>query len=134
MRKLLSVCAIALTIAVLGCKKGPGEGGNSSITGYVHASDYDEKTAILLRTQNAEDVDVYIIYGDDISYSNKTKTGTDGKFEFKYLRKGNYKIYIYSQTLPVSKTSAQQAVTKSIEITEKKKTIDAGTFEINRKF
>lgn len=134
MRKLLSVCAILLTIAVLGCKKGPGEGGNSSITGYVHATDLDEKYSDTLRVKSAEDMDVYIIYGDDTSYGNKTKTGPDGKFEFKYLRKGSYKIYVYSEIFPVSKTSAQEAITKSIEITEKKKTMDAGTFEINRKF
>lgn len=134
MKKLLSIFVITLAVTVVACKKGPGEGGNSSIIGYVHASDYDEKTGLLLRIQNAEDEDVYIIYGSDITFGNKTKTGTDGKFEFKYLRKGNYKIYVYSKILPISKTSAQEAITKSVEIADKKKTIDAGTFEINRRY
>ncbi len=134
MRKFFLIYTIVVTIVITGCKKGPGEGGNSSIIGYVHATDYDEKTALLLRTKGAEDMDVYIIYGNESSYGNKMKTGMDGKFEFKYLRKGSYKIYTYSVVLPISKTSAREAVIKSIEITAKKKTIDAGTFEINRKF
>ncbi|MGQ0828550.1 MAG: hypothetical protein ACT4ON_09165 [Bacteroidota bacterium] len=134
MKQLASILAIVLTIVATSCKKGPGEGGDSSITGYVKASDYDEKTGVLLRTQNAEDEDVYIIYGSDVSYGDKTTTGSDGKFEFKYLREGNYKIYIYSDVLPVAKTSTKQAISKSVEITDKKTTVDAGTFEINRKY
>lgn len=134
MRKILSLLTIVITIVATSCKKGPGEGGDSSIIGHVKAFDYDEKTGVLLRTQNAEDEDVYIIYGNDVSYGDKTTTGADGKFQFKYLREGSYKIYIYSETLPVSKTSGQQAVTKSVEITDKKKTIDIGTLEINRKY
>ena len=43
------------------------------------------------------DEDVYIIYGDDVSYGNKTKSGPDGTFEFKYLRPGDYKVYVASK-------------------------------------
>ena len=132
MKKLLLILVAAVTITA--CKKGAGEGGNSSVTGTVMASEYDEKSGLLLRTQPGEDVDVYIIYGDDASYGNKTKTSGDGKFEFKYLRRGSYKVYAYSQTLPVSKTSGQQAVIKPVEIVDKKKSVDIGTIEINRKY
>ncbi|MBA3704507.1 MAG: hypothetical protein H0W84_00980 [Bacteroidetes bacterium] len=135
MKKLISIFAIILTvITITACKKGPGEGGNSSVTGYVLATDFDEKTSDTLRIKSAEDTDVYIKYGEGYGYDSKTKTDPNGRFEFKYLRKGSYKIYVYSEILPVSKTSPQEAVIKSIEITEKKKTFDLGTIEINRKY
>jgi hypothetical protein len=70
---------------------------------------------------------VFIIYGDDVSYSDKISAGPDGRFEFKYLREGNYTVYVYSKD---STLAGKHAVSKSIEISGKKQKVDAGTFEI----
>jgi hypothetical protein len=62
-------------------------------------------------------------------------------FEFKYLRKGNYKIYVYSRdslgtvgppysTLNPNTHAPDKAVFKSVEINDKKAMVDAGTLEI----
>ncbi len=129
MKRILSIIflPILLVLFTLSCQKEAGEGGDSSIHGYVHVTDYNASFNYIQGEYDGVDLDVYIIYGDDISYGNKTKSGPDGKFEFKYLRKGSYKIYTYSQD---STLSGIAVVSKDIEITEKKESVDAGTFEI----
>lgn len=129
---------ITLTAA---CEKPAGEGGSSTIRGTVHAKNYNSNFSVLLGQYPAADVDVYIIYGEDASYGDRIRSGPDGVFEFKYLRKGKYKVYVYSVDSmatvgpPHSMTNPDInapdiAVFKSGEITKKKETVDLGTFEI----
>jgi hypothetical protein len=117
-------------ISLTACEKEAGEGGNSSIKGYIHVTDYD---AFLINIQGeypGADEEVYIIYGNDISYGDRIRSGPDGVFEFKYLREGDYKIYVYSADTSLS---GKIAVQKSVSISSKKQTVDAGTFEIKKK-
>lgn len=122
------------------CKKGPGEGGNSSIKGKVWAIDCNSDFTNVEKEHDGADVDVYIIYGDDISYGDRIKTDLEGDFEFKYLRKGKYKIYVYSidSTLydpngglnPIPSPIAYSK--EELNITDRKQTVDVGTFRIWR--
>jgi hypothetical protein len=41
-------------------------------------------------------VDVYIIYGDEAYFGDDVETNYDGTYEFRYLRKGKYTIFAYS--------------------------------------
>jgi hypothetical protein len=116
-----------LAAFVFSCEKEPGEGGNSSITGYVHVTDYNATFIFIQGEYDGANEDVYIIYGDDVSYSDKISAGPDGRFEFKYLRKGDYTVYVYSKD---STLAGKHAVSKNIEITGNRKKVDAGTFEI----
>lgn len=116
--------------AFIACKKGPGEGGTSSIKGYVHVKDYDAFFTTVQFEYDGADEDVYIIYGDDISYGDHIKSGYDGKFEFKYLREGKYRVYVYSADTLQTDSIDKLTVIKDVEITAKKQTVDAGTFEI----
>ena len=117
-----------------GCKKGPGEGGTSSIKGYVEVTKLNSFLTDTLVIYGGYDEDVYIIYGDDVSFGDRTRTSYDGRFEFKYLRKGNYKIYVYSQdTLPpgvLDTVPGKYAVIKSVDITDSDQEVDAGTFKV----
>jgi hypothetical protein len=140
MKKFIFILSVA--IAITSCKKPAGQGGNSSIQGKIHTKNYNSNFSILLNQYAGADVDVYIIYGDDASYGNKVKSGPDGVFEFQYLRKGAYKIYTYSKdsvgivaTPPYSVlnpnlNAPKIAVIKNVDISKKKQTVDAGTFEI----
>ena len=76
------------------------------------------------------DKDVFIIYGDDISYGDKVRSGPDGKFEFPYLRSGNYKIYLQSRDTTRTSVSTTMTVDTTVSISGKKKTIDVGTLLI----
>jgi hypothetical protein len=129
MKKYLLLAFLPL-IVLTSCEKEAGEGGNSSIKGYVHVTDYD---AFLINIQGeypGADEEVYIIYGNDISYGERIRTGPDGVFEFKYLREGDYKVYVYSADTSLS---GKIAVLKSVSISGKKQTVDAGTFGIKKK-
>jgi len=118
-----------ITILATSCKKEPGEGGNSSITGYIHVTDYNSTFLIVQGEYDGADEEVHLIYGDDISYSERIRSGPDGRFEFKYLREGDYKVYVYSEDTTLS---GRSVVMKEVEITKKKETVDAGTFEIKK--
>ncbi|MFN5223094.1 MAG: hypothetical protein ACK5DJ_02825 [Bacteroidota bacterium] len=108
----------------ISCEKGPGEGGSSAIVGNVEVDDFQNG-----ETYPGVDEDVYLIYGDDITYSERIKSSFDGRFEFKYLREGSYTVYVYSDTLTAAGSTA---VKKSIEITGRKQEVDAGTFQIKK--
>lgn len=126
--KLLSL--LIIVFLAFSCEKEPGEGGSSSITGYVHVTDWNTSFLVQLYEYAGYDEDVYLIYGDDISFSERTKTGPDGRFEFKYLRPGKYTLYLYSDTL-ATENGGKIPVMKTVEITGKKQVVDTDTIKIN---
>jgi hypothetical protein len=136
MKKLLSILVIVLTITATSCKKPAGPGGDSTITGKVHVTNFSMVGGIYVENGQymGADVDVYIIYGDDATYGDKIKTGPDGVFEFRYLRKGDYKVYVYTkdkdQIVAGNSFAPDKAVTVDASISGKKQTVDVGTLEI----
>ncbi|MDD5571343.1 MAG: hypothetical protein PHD97_09355 [Bacteroidales bacterium] len=123
---LTTVCLIILFCAsvFVSCKKEPGDGGNASIRGKVYAKYYDKYFNNLLGEGYAPEKDIYIIYGDEPTFSDRTRTNYDGTYEFKYLRKGKYKIYVYSLDSTVITYSDYHAVSVEAEITKNKQTIE----------
>ena len=91
-----SLLVMLVILAFAGCKKNPGTGGDASIRGKVYVKHYNTTFSTLLSSYFGPDIYVYIVYGDDISYGQRLKTNYEGAFEFKYLYKGDYKIYAYS--------------------------------------
>ena len=128
-KKLSVFSLLGLILLATACEKDPGEGGNSSITGYVHVTDYNATFLIIQGEYPGVDEDVYIVYGDDISYGERLKSGPDGRFEFKYLREGDYTIYVYSEDTSLSGTTV---ISVPAEITKKKQTVDIGTINIKK--
>lgn len=122
--KTLAVLIIALN--VISCKKPAGEGGKVTLRGSVLVEDWNSSFTIKNSEYPGYDEDVYIIYGDDGGYSDRTRANYNGEYEFKYLRKGKYKIYMYSKDKTLTQPSGETSVVKEIEITEKKgvKTVD----------
>lgn len=139
MKKLFSISLISLISIFSSCKKEPGAGGNSSIKGKVWAKDCDKSFTSIEKEHYGADVEVYVIYGDETSYGDRTRTDYEGDFEFKYLRKGKYTVYVYSidSTLFDGNTIYDPvpfpiAYTKETNITDKKQVVDAGTFTVYR--
>ncbi len=106
------------------CKKEAGEGGTSSIYGKVYEKNYNSTFTVLLEEYYAQDVDVYIIYGDDKTYSERIRTNYDGTYEFKYLRKGTYHIYAYSEDSTLQ-TNAKIPIIRDIEISKNYQEVEA---------
>ncbi|HLC83263.1 MAG TPA: hypothetical protein VJI69_05495 [Bacteroidia bacterium] len=128
---LLSLFAVSL-LSVSSCKKSEGEGGKASIIGKIWVKRYNE-IGIPMPLPEGEYPgayeDVYIIYGDDATYGDKVQANFDGVYEFKYLRTGSYKIYSYSSGTSIT-TANRVAITKDVEISEKKQTVECETIEI----
>lgn len=134
-------CLIISTIAVLACsltscKKQAGIGGTSSIKGNLLVRQYDLSFSSFDEEYPGADEDVFIIYGDNITYADRIRSSYDGAFEFKYLRQGQYKIYVYSQDSaaivgpPANPNAPKKAIVVEVEISGNRQAVDLGTITI----
>jgi hypothetical protein len=124
---ILAVALLSVTLLFTNCKKEEGEGGKATIKGKVFAKYYNNSFSNLMATDYAPEEDVYIIYGDNESFNDRTRTNYDGTFEFNYLRPGKYTIYVYSKdstqsiyTIP----SGKYPVSSEVEIGKKDKEVE----------
>ena len=111
---------VSLAIITGACKKGPGEGGTSAIKGKVLLLNYNGNFPVLDTSYYKPEEDVYIIYGDGSTYNDKFSTSFDGSYEFKYLRKGSYKVFVYSDDSTGISPSGKITVMQTIEIDKNK--------------
>jgi hypothetical protein len=115
------------TALFMACDKPEGEGGTSAIQGKIIIRDYNTNFTLLQSTFPAQEERVYIIYGDNDFYDNDTRTSYDGTFKFENLRKGNYKIFAYSDDSTFTVPGGQYAIIKEVEITEDNQTVEIPT-------
>jgi hypothetical protein len=123
-RKYLYGFFLAGIILSSSCKKGPGEGGTSSIRGKVLMLDYNGNYPVLDTSYYKEEEDVYIVYGEGDTYDDRFRTSYDGSYEFKYLRKGTYKVFVYSDDSTGLSPSGKITVVQTIDIDKNKETYD----------
>jgi len=104
MKNFLIICAIA--ISFLACEKPSGEGGTSVVQGVVYktytlVNDATGLVDTILYLEPNIGKDVFIIYADNEGglYDDKFKTDYNGKYRFEYLRKGDYTIYTYADSM-----------------------------------
>jgi hypothetical protein len=129
MLKKLFVLSIVI-LSLTSCSKYEGEGGSSTIKGIVREQKYNSLGNVIAEYPIA-DQDVYIIYGNESNfYDDDIKTSYDGSFEFRYLKKGNYRIFVYEDcnTCP----SGKKEVMKTLEITKNNQIIDLDTIDIKK--
>jgi len=104
------------------------------VNGTVYYKHYNSTFTNLISQNYLPDTYVYIIYGDNVNYGQRLKTNYKGEFEFKYLYKGNYKIYTYSLDsvamvngeLPIADT----AVLVDFSIQKRKEIMNLGTLNV----
>ncbi len=85
-----------LAIGGIGCEQVPGEGGTSTLTGKVWARDLNN-SGQLIAEYYAPEERVYIIYGEDSFYHDDVRTDYQGRYAFRYLKKGRYTVFAYSR-------------------------------------
>jgi hypothetical protein len=123
---------VLIGLVITSCTKEEGEGGSSSIKGFV----YEYKLNILGDTISryaAADQDVFIIYGnEDTFYDDNIKTSYDGSFVFPYLQKGKYTVFVYEDCPTSDCPSGKKEILRTIEITKKKQTVDLDTIDIRK--
>lgn len=92
------ILILFILLSLFSCDLPEGEGGNSTIRGYVFMKKYNSDFSRLIQEYYLPDERVYIIYGDDTTtYNDEIRTHFDGSFEFRYLRPGKYTVYAYSK-------------------------------------
>jgi len=123
---------LTLSILLFSCAKDAGEGGNSTIYGKIITYNYNAEFTNLRGIYPGADEDVYIIYGSDRSYSQRIRSNYDGVYEFKYLRSGEYTIYVYSKDSTLTLVSGIKPVIQKVTIDNKKQTVEAADMKIFR--
>jgi hypothetical protein len=124
MRTKFLFAALSLLIFTSSCKKPEGQGGTSSIKGKILVEDWNKSFTVKNGEYPGYDTDVYIIYGNDVNYGDKTKANYNGEFEFKYLQKGKYKVYVYSKDKTLQSVSGDVSIVKDVEVTKKKQIVE----------
>lgn len=86
----------AIMITSTSCTKEPGVGGGASVSGSMLIHDYNS-LGTFLGEYEAQNYKVYLIYGNDGgAFDDDVNTSHEGSFEFKYLQKGDYELFVYS--------------------------------------
>ncbi|MEZ5013321.1 MAG: hypothetical protein R2794_03445 [Chitinophagales bacterium] len=104
-------------IVIAGCDSMPGDGGTSSIRGKVYVQVYNESN-ILYQQYYVQDEKVFLIYGDGTTFDDDTRTSYDGSYSFKYLRKGTYQVYAYSDCPTCVNSGLIEPILLEVEITK----------------
>jgi hypothetical protein len=126
MRSLLPSAA-AVLLLLTGCSKEPGEGGRAEIRGVVKEQRYNGSNPTGDPYPVAEQR-VYIIYGDGDYANDDTRTGPNGEFNFPWLRKGDYRVYVISECNNCP--SGTTAVYAAVEISGRREIANVGTITI----
>lgn len=134
---LVKICKISFYFSILwmfnSCKKTPGEGGNAQIKGTYWVRNYDPFFTIVQGRYPAVNTTVYLFFGDDTSPGTSAKTNENGEFEFKYLRKGKYRVVAYSkQFQSTTSTPNEYAVETIVNIAKRKEVKDIGLDTLNQ--
>jgi len=119
-----------LVIALSSCSKYEGQGGSATIKGVIKEQKYNTLGNIIAEYPIA-DQNVYIIYGNNNSfYDDDIKTSYDGSFEFRYLKKGSYRIFVYEDcaTCP----SGKKEIIVPVEITKNNEIVTLDTINIKK--
>ena len=130
-----NILFVIFTISLLSsCKKEAGEGGLASIKGKVQTDLrlVPSNPVTFQYSRPGVDEEVYIIYGDNTGPDDRVWTNYKGEFEFRNLRPGDYKIYVYSRdTTGSAQVNMQRMpVVREVKIEDRKGEVDAGTITI----
>ena len=128
---------LLIVFFVSSCEKEAGEGGTSTIQGSV----YKLSTYYNVLTQQVDTIsyqldskkDVYIIYSDNENdfYDDNVETNWNGQYRFEYLRKGNYTLFVYSDSTDALNLSYEYPIFKHVKIDANNSTFNLSDFVIN---
>jgi len=134
--KSLIVNSIEIFI-ISSCEKPAGEGGTSKINGNVtyYVTSYNAQSGTMDTTYYPKSgKDIYIIYSEDENdiFNDKTETDWNGNFHFQYLRKGDYTVYTYVDSVVVNDITYDFPVFKHLNISTNNSEITLDDFVIQK--
>ena len=96
--KFIQILTAATVLLFTSCSKDPGTGGKATITGTIIEEEWDQGSGLFTGVSYlAPEIRVYIDYAADGFLNDDIRTNFNGKFEFRWLRKGDYEIIVYSE-------------------------------------
>ena len=72
--------------------------GKASISGKIMEIDISGGTYDTSNAEPAMDEEVYLVYGERSGFDERIRTSYDGSFSFPNLLKGNYTVFVYSDS------------------------------------
>lgn len=133
-KKLIQISFIISVILTFNsCKKTPGQGGNAQIKGTYWVRNYDPFFTIVNGRYPAINHTVYLFFGDETSPGTTVKTNENGQFEFNYLRKGKYRVVVYSKQFQGTATTPNEfALETIVNLTKRKEIKNIGLDTLNQ--
>lgn len=132
MRTSFAVLAAALALA--SCTKQAGEGGAARVKGRVIKELRLVMTnpGTVVSSYPSPDEEVWIQYGGSVSPDDRVFTNYDGEFEFEFLRRGDYTVYVYSQDTTGAQNVSpdRMPILRTFTIDGRKDEIDLGDITI----
>jgi hypothetical protein len=100
----------------------------------VYARDWDNTQRYVISSGYAVDERVYIIYGNGSVVSDDVRTGPDGSYEFRFLNKGHYQVYVNSidTTINFKGNDTYHSVIQSVDISGTSESKTLPDFKINQ--
>lgn len=128
MRNLTTLLISISFLTLTSCDKEEGEGGKATIKGKVFTYEVSDLTGDTLATYYAAEERVYIVYGDNSIYDDETRTHYDGSFQFKYLKSGDYTVFVYSDCDTCA--SKKTTVIKEVNLDKNNSMVEMPQFDI----
>jgi hypothetical protein len=108
--------------------------GSATISGKVIVTNYKNSSVYpnmqVKDVTPAQEVDVYLVYGNHAGYNERIRTGYDGTFTFRNCIKGKYKIYVYSEDIKGG--TAQIPVIREIEVIDTEQVVNLDIMYIDK--
>lgn len=132
MIKLKIGLPLLLSILLISCSKEPGPGGLASVKGKVYAYDFTSGKNLISEGYLGE-VRVYIGAEGTAEHFDDVRTSYDGSYQFNFLRKGKYKVWVFakSDTAILTSPEGQQYFLQEIEVKDKKEEVIVPDFKVN---
>ena len=134
-KNILGFIILVFTVLLFNsCKKTPGQGGNARIKGVFWERKYDLFFSIVQARYPSVNRTVYLFFGDDTSPGTTVNTNSKGEFEFQYLRKGKYKVVVYSRQNQTSSSTTPNVspLEYFVDLTKRNQITDIGLDTINQ--
>ncbi len=126
----LILSSVFVILFLMACKKEPGKGGRATIKGVLFSKSVSNINSLAKPELEA---DVYIIYGNDNTYSDRVRTSGDGSFAFKFLQPGNYKLYAFGLDPAFPNGSSLIAFYKEVTVSSNRAVVEVKDFVIYKK-
>ena len=136
MRSILKILfffmVMVMLLVCMRCTKEPGVGGSATVTGKIYAKDFNT-LGTSTGEYYAQNYKVYLIYGNEGgAFDDDVNTSHDGSFEFNYLQKGDYELFVYSDYsyCLACGNLGDSVISLKFQITDKKQELDLSDITI----